>query len=288
MLSVALEMASKVPKPVFGRARVEVQVPARSEDRVHLGRLGIVVALGFVIGIAWPQLAGVRLAPLAPDDSVPDKKTEVAKLELPAGEAPVAVASEQITLGDPEITGCRDANGREQKTCDAVALQDVVHPRLKTLSSCAAAEGAIGSLSIGFDFDFERSRVERVLLGKRTTLPVATAKALLDCVEREFETASLSTLKHNYVRYTAFFAVAFAPPERLQGGEAQLLEATGRATVGWELALIRESPGNDGKVKARIKSGSRVEVTGRQADWYRIKYDAKGGEGWVFKAAIGL
>jgi SH3-like domain-containing protein len=37
-----------------------------------------------------------------------------------------------------------------------------------------------------------------------------------------------------------------------------------------------------------VLSGTRVSVSGRNGDWYRIKYDAKGGEGWVFRTAIGM
>jgi len=31
-----------------------------------------------------------------------------------------------------------------------------------------------------------------------------------------------------------------------------------------------------------------VVVTGRQGDWYRVKYDAQGREGWVHGAGLGL
>jgi hypothetical protein len=41
-------------------------------------------------------------------------------------------------------------------------------------------------------------------------------------------------------------------------------------------------------VVARVLSGTRVSVTGRQGDWYRVKYDGKGAEGWVFRTAIGM
>jgi SH3-like domain-containing protein len=53
------------------------------------------------------------------------------------------------------------------------------------------------------------------------------------------------------------------------------------------VAIIREKP-KDGPVVARILRGTRVVVSGRQDDWYRVKYDAKGSEGWVFKTAIGM
>jgi len=281
-------MASKDKKPAFGAQRVEVHAPPRSEDRVQLGRLAIIVAVGFVVGVGWPRLAGIRLAPEPPVEASDEKKAIAPKVEEPVPELPVAPHVEKLTLGEPQITACRDASGKVQKVCDSVPFQDVVNPRLKTLSGCEAAEGAMGTLSIGFEFNFEKNSVERVILGKSTTLPLPTAKALVGCIEREFETAALTQLKHQYAKYSAFFLVEFAPPEPKKGQEDQILEAAGRATVSWALALIRETPNNDGVVKARVQNGTRVVVTGRKADWYRVKYDGQGNEGWVFKAAIGL
>ncbi len=281
-------MASKDKKPVFGAPRVEVHAPPRSEDRVQLGRLAIIVAVGFLVGVGWPRLAGIRLAPEPPVEPSDEKKAAEPKVAQPPAEPLAAAPVEKLTLGEAQITACSDASGKVQKVCDAVPFQDVVNPRLKILSGCEAAEGAMGTLSLGFEFDFDKNSVERVILGKSTTLPLPAAKALIACVEREFETAALTQLKHQYAKYSAFFLVEFAPPEPKRGQEDQILEANGRATVSWALALIRESPKNDGVVKARIQNGTRVVVTGRKADWYRVKYDGQGNEGWVFKAAIGL
>jgi uncharacterized protein YgiM (DUF1202 family) len=73
------------------------------------------------------------------------------------------------------------------------------------------------------------------------------------------------------------------------GGEPPAITpASGRATVNWEVALVRATPTRDGDVLARVLSGTRVVVTGRSGDWYRVKFDAKGSEGWVFRASIGL
>ena len=67
----------------------------------------------------------------------------------------------------------------------------------------------------------------------------------------------------------------------------EVIAASGRVTVTWDAALVRAKP-KDGEVLARVLGGTRLTVTGHQGDWYRVKYDAKGSEGWVFKAAIGL
>ena len=29
-------------------------------------------------------------------------------------------------------------------------------------------------------------------------------------------------------------------------------------------------------------------VTGKSGDWFKVKYDAKGNQGWVYRTAIGM
>jgi hypothetical protein len=41
-------------------------------------------------------------------------------------------------------------------------------------------------------------------------------------------------------------------------------------------------------VRAACWRGTRVVVTGKNGDWFRIKYDAKGSQGWVYRTAIGM
>jgi uncharacterized protein YgiM (DUF1202 family) len=58
--------------------------------------------------------------------------------------------------------------------------------------------------------------------------------------------------------------------------------------VSWDVALVRGGPSREDEVVARVLRGTRVSVTGRQGDWYRVKYDGKGNEGWVFRTAVGM
>jgi hypothetical protein len=46
-----------------------VQVPSNDEDRPQWKRVAIIAALGFVVGIGWPRLAGVRMGPSLPEVS---------------------------------------------------------------------------------------------------------------------------------------------------------------------------------------------------------------------------
>jgi uncharacterized protein YgiM (DUF1202 family) len=54
------------------------------------------------------------------------------------------------------------------------------------------------------------------------------------------------------------------------------------------VAILRSTPTKDGEVVARLLRGTRLVVTGRQTEWYKVKYNSKNDEGWVFRTAIGL
>lgn len=67
---------------------VLVQVPGPAQDRPSWRRVGTIAAVGFVVGIAWPRLAGVRLGPSLPD--VPSAAAAAAS--TPAMQASAAVS----------------------------------------------------------------------------------------------------------------------------------------------------------------------------------------------------
>jgi hypothetical protein len=175
----------------------------------------------------------------------------------------------------------------------------VVRPRILALAACPAAADTRGLLSLGLELDFESNRIKEVVRGRSTRLDDDRAQKLVECAKKDFASASLAGIEHQHPAYTVFYAVELLPPgtrpeppakpsdNAADGGEGEVTAASGRATVTWEVALLRNEP-KDGDVVARILRGTRVLVTGRQGDWYRIKYDAKGNEAWVFRTAIGL
>jgi hypothetical protein len=71
----------------MGSDRLVVEKPEPLADRPSWVKVGVIAALGFVIGIAWPRLAGLR-----PGPSVPDPTT-LAASGRPADSAP-AIAAE--------------------------------------------------------------------------------------------------------------------------------------------------------------------------------------------------
>ena len=155
-----------------------------------------------------------------------------------------------------------------------------------------------GVLSVGFELDFGSERVTRVSSGKTTTLSDKETGALLDCYRQAFAKVSLAGIPHEHQGYSVFYRVELKGSKAPKGAASAGAEgdaasgpvtpASGTATVSWNTALIRQTPDREGKTIARVLQGTRVGVTGRSGDWYRVKYDAKGNQGWVFRTAIGM
>jgi hypothetical protein len=283
----------------------KVDLPTVPSTPLRLGRIGIIAAVGFGIGIAWPRLAGVRLVPElpvapassqdlsgAPVESPPASAAKAAS-KPPAAKAPEATPSQPPVVGEAQVTSCRDAGGGRVEHCDAVDFDRVARSKLSSVEECEDAERISGVLSVGFDLDFTTERVTRVTSGKTTTLERAALRTVLSCYEKKFSNVSLVGIPHEHQRYTVYYRVELKaqPPISLAGSDSPpdpITPASGAATVTWDTALVRDAPGNDTKVIARLRSGTRVGVTGRSGDWYRVKYDAKGREGFVFRTAIGL
>ena len=289
---------------------LKIEVPTPQDDKLRFGRVGVIALVGFLIGIAWPRLAGVKLVPNVPSE---DETPSLASSAEPAGSAPAAAAmksaeapetevappppaaepGDRIKLSEAQIVSCRDNKGNKVDACGALDFDRVARARLQALAACPGAPSGVGTLSLGFELDFRSNRIGKIDRGKSTTLDEAAAKALLECAEREFASASLSDLKHDHERYTVFYRVEFlsqaAAQAEVEGGDAgaEATSASGRATVTWEVAILRSLP-KEGDIVARILRGTRVVVTGRQGDWYKVRYDAKGNEAWVFRSAIGL
>ena len=282
---------------------------------MRLGRVGVIAVVGFGIGIAWPRLAGVRLVPELPQavassnpdlSGAPDEPATAAKTASAAPATapapspppdPVAPGFQPPVVGEAQITSCRDAGGGKIASCDAVDFDRVARARLSSLDECEGARKISGTLSLGFELDFTTERVTRVTSGKASTVEESALSTLLGCYRESFSKLSLAGIPHEHQRYTIFYRIELkatgeepseAPAASSSSPPVAITPASGVATVSWDTALVRAAPDRDGKVVARLLSGTRVGVTGRSGDWYRVKYDARGREGWVFRTSIGM
>jgi hypothetical protein len=292
------------------KAALKVEVPKQRDEPLKLGRVGIIAVVGFGIGVAWPHLAGVRLVPTLPSEAsssgpdlsgAPEERPQASAVASvvpppPAPEkAPRAPEDQPPVVGEAQVTSCSDGDKR-LKNCDDVDFDRVARAPIEALG-CNGARGVSGVLSLGFELDFKTERVTRITSGKTTSLTEKEQSTVLDCYRQAFTKVSLAGIPHEHQRYTIFYRVELkgtkvpievAPVASGESAPAEVTPASGTATVTWNTALVRETPDREGKTIARVLQGTRVGVTGRSGDWYRVKFDAKGSQGWVFRTAIGM
>ncbi len=262
-----------------------------SHDGGSLARVGIIAAVGFAIGIVWPRLAGVSLVPEAPVD-----RTEHAVAEAANSAAAIIVEPEiieltpedRLAIGPPKITSCVNSKGKKSSKCDAIDVDQLVHSQLIALLGCSGASGVFGNLSLGFRIDFEAKKIESPKSGRSTNLPKDTTRELLACAKTELSTVKWGNVAHEFSQYQVYYSLSFKTPEAAAEEKTSVVPASGMATVQWGTALVRKEGNDDAKIQTRLMSGARVVVTGRLGAWYRVKYDAKGREGWVIGKALGL
>jgi hypothetical protein len=294
------------------RQPLKIEVPNQKQETLRFGRVGLIVTAGFLIGIIWPRIAGFKLVPSVPSQPAESSSADLtgapgdakgaasAAAPAPAAEpepppAEVPAPADRLQISEPQFITCR-ANGKKSKgECDRIEFDRLARPHIQAMASCAGAEAMVGLLSLGFDLDFESNTVKNVKTGKSTTLSPSETEALLACEKKELENVSLVGIPHKNTTYSIFYRVEFPKAaagakgsEPAEPAPGDVTEATGHATVAWDVALVRSTASRDGTVVARVLQGTRITVTGRRGDWYRIKYDVKGNVGWVYRTAIGM
>ncbi|WP_437970243.1 SH3 domain-containing protein [Sorangium sp. So ce260] len=292
-----------------------VDIPRPGDEQPVWSRIGVIALVGFVVGVAWPRIAGVRIGPSVPGDLKATAETAAAP-PSPAAAAPGTAEPEakppepakdqqQVVVGPGRITRCSDKKNKKVEDCGELQFDPIALPRLKELAQCPAALGVDGKLPIGFELNFEKKEVQ-VVKGKKTSLPASTVSGILQCAAREFSNVSLEEVPHKYGRYSLVYTATFHPPgaqadgakaegaKAEAGGEEQEQAAgtttsetavSGLATVSWDTALVRGAP-KEGDVVMRLVRGTRVKLVGRQNDWYKVEH--RGKTGWMYRGAIGL
>jgi Bacterial SH3 domain len=301
--------------PTERRQPLKIEVPDQKQETLRFGRVGLIVTAGFAIGILWPRVAGFKLVPSVPSQPAdssgsadltgapadpksgagPAGSAAAAEVEPPPAETPPNV--DRLQVSEPQFVVCKAKGKKKKDDCDHIDFDRLARPHIQALAECQGAEHMEGVLSLGFELDFESQTVKAIKNGKSTSLAQPDVDALMACEKKEFSTVSLVGISHQNQSYSVFYKVDFPkpgkPPPATDAAAAEpapgdVTEATGHATVAWDVALVRGSASRDGAVIARVLQGTRVSVTGRRGDWYRIKYDVKGNVGWVYRTAIGM
>ena len=317
-----------------------VDVPTPDRDSPAWVKVGVIAAVGFVIGVAWPRLMGVKLGPNAPGeaaaaasasasaqrlaghgpDAPPASVTKVAA--APSGSGAAASASAAAPGGAPQVSVLRgsvltckttDGESKKGKDCGSItALDNVVAPHLKKLATCSAAEGQTGKLSFIATASFPSGGLSWEV-GKSST--VGNLEGITSCLKTHFSGVAAAGVAHEHARYTVAYHATFSPsaeavsPTKVadkndkgdRNDRADSLEknakddksdkpepaASGEASVGWEVALVRDVP-KTGAVVARLPRGTKVKIGAIKDGWYSVKFgEAFASDGFVYRGAIG-
>lgn len=220
-------------------APLAVEVPASGRDNPGWVKVGVIAAVGFIIGIAWPRLMGIRLGPAAPGgvasagpasasgsahagrapDAPPASvaakapvvttKTTIGSSATPAA-APAPLGVPTVTVRKGAVLSCKTTSGETKKGTDCgpvPGIDQLVQPRLRKISSCDGAEGQTGKLSFVVNVDFHAGRFSYDV-GKSSTLP--KIDALASCLKTTFHGTSTAAIPHEHPRYTVAYSAIFA------------------------------------------------------------------------------
>lgn len=225
-----------------------VHVPAPADDRPSWAKVAVIAAIGFVVGVAWPRLAGVRLGPSVPESAsieavAPVPSARAAPTSAPPAPAPssgLAVAPAAttaialvpappatqtspevaakghagggLTVGRGFVFACKTADGESLKSSQCgklLGLDAVVLPRLRLVEACPASATVSGKMHFVVRADFARGTLAAEF-GKSQG-PDAP-EGLLACVRTSLAGASVAGVQHDYPAYAVAYTLAFGAP----------------------------------------------------------------------------
>jgi hypothetical protein len=279
--------------------------PEAETQQPSFWRMSAVLGLCFAIGVGWPVLGGLNFVQRPPGSSAAkiaaveavssdvDPALARASAEVAALQAtPSPAKREVVSIEGSNVQSCQGDAGERVARCDEPNLDGVIEEPIAKLAGCAGAESLEGVLSLGLELDFGHDRIAHVKPGQSTTFSREQTRRLSSCAETFLVGTALDDVEHEHARYWVYYRVRFTPPGRAPEEEAApsteaLVSASGQATVGWKTATVRESASEAAKVLAELSYGARVNVTGRQGEWYRIERAGKV-LGWVNRQALGM
>lgn len=233
---------------------LRVELPRPADDTPAWSRVGIIAAAGFVVGIAWPRLAGVKIGPSAPDDErtqaaavaaasasaaaaaaapAMSPSASAAAIAAPAAPPGAPAANQQlVVIGPGKITRCWDKKSKKVDDCEKLQFDPIALPKLKELAACPSALGLEGKMTIGFDIDFSKKEVHVLKAKKGTSLPASTVTGILQCAAREFSNVALEDVPHKFRRYSLAYVATFYPPGKHPTGDAEAAKGGGEGEGG--------------------------------------------------------
>lgn len=275
-------------------APLAVDVPSPDRDGPSWVKVGVIAAVGFVIGVAWPRLVGVRLGPSAPGESAaaaaasgsgaragarapeapPASVTARASAQPASSAAPGAPASAATAAsaagGPPAIAvpkgavlTCKtdDGESKKGKECGSVAsLDQLVAPRLRKIAQCSAAEGQTGKLSFVVNADFGSGRLGWDV-GKSST--VGNLEGVTSCLKTLFHGTALNGVSHEHAKYTVAYTATLTAPDKADAKEAKADDAKADAKAKDDKADAPAPASGEGTVAWEVALVRDVPKTGQ-------------------------
>jgi VCBS repeat-containing protein len=220
-------------------APLAIEVPTPTQDKPAWVKVGVIAAVGFVIGIAWPRLAGVRIGPSAPGESAaaasashggrapdgppPASVTKVAGAPSSSAAAPAAApattttaaaAPPKITVSKGLVLSCKTTDGetKKGKDCGAVpGVDEIVRPRVRNIATCSGMEGQTGKFSLTANADFVSGRFWYEVNTKSAT--VQNLDAVQSCLKTVFHNTATVATPHEHNKYTVVYTAQLAAGE---------------------------------------------------------------------------
>ncbi len=259
-----------------------VQVPPAGQDKPAWVKVGVIAAVCFVAGIAWPRLVGLRPGPPAPGESAAAAASASAarggrapdappvSVTKPAGSAtgPVAAAVDakpptnllppNISVQKGTVVSCKTTDGdtRKGSKCGEIpGIDAIVSPRVRKIATCSGVEGQTGKLSLTVNADFGSGRF---WYDVNKTSTVQNLDAITSCLKTAFHNTSATSTPHEHPRYTVSYVAIFAPAT---AGAPDEIADKGTAAAPHDKGA-KEAPADDKAAAPAVATGaSEAAVT---------------------------
>lgn len=305
-----------------------VEIPRPGATEPAWSRVGVIAITGFVLGIAWPKVAGYKMGPAVPADlraqvegsaspaaavsggparasanapAAADAATATPSGAPDAHDAPAA-NQEMVVVGPGKIVKCWDKKDKKVDDCEKLVFDPVAVKRLRELAKCPSALGLSGKMNVGFEVDFQKKEVIVKRVKKGTSLPSSTLAGIVTCGAQQFANASLEEVPHKHRHYTLEYALTFYGPGKHPEGvtPAAAEPSDGEPPAG---ATTSEADAAGSAIVAwdtalLRKEPKDGEVVARLVRGTKVKivgkqsdwYKVESGSksGWVYRGTIGL
>lgn len=211
-----------------------IEVPTAAQDKPAWVKVGVIAAVGFVIGIAWPRVAGIRLGPSAPGESaaaasakagrapdappasvtkaMPSPSGSVASAPSQAPAATTAAAPPKMSVSKGLVISCKTSDGENKKGKDCGAtpgVDEIVRPRMRNIATCSGMEGQTGKFSLIANADFVSGRFWYEVNTKSAT--VQNLDAVQSCLKTVFHNTATTATPHEHNKYTVVYTATLTP-----------------------------------------------------------------------------